>query len=183
MNFNATFINGVFVIGLELFEDERGWFTRTFCKDEFKKINHDKEWVQINHSFTKEKGTIRGLHFQLPPNGEIKLVRCISGKIFDVVVDLRKGSPSFLKWFGVELSAENKKMIYIPEGCAHGFLTLSDDCEVIYHHSNFYTVSAEGGINYRDPKLNINWPIAITTISERDKALPELKENFKGLSL
>ena len=181
MNFKETKLKGCYTIDVIPQEDSRGWFVRTFCKDEFKKIGHDKEWVQINHSFTKEKGTIRGMHFQRPPHSEIKLVRCISGKIFDVGVDLRKESPSFLKWFGVELSAENKKMIYMPEGFAHGFLTLSNDCEVIYHHTDFYTPSAEDGFNYRDPTVKIEWPIAIEKISERDKNLPNLSDNFKGI--
>ncbi|MDE3185322.1 MAG: dTDP-4-dehydrorhamnose 3,5-epimerase [Bacteroidota bacterium] len=181
MNFKETKLEGCYEIEVIPHEDNRGWFARTFCKDEFKKIGHDKEWVQINHSFTKEKGTLRGMHFQNPPNAEIKLIRCIAGKIFDVAIDLRKNSPSFLKWFGVELSAENKKMIYIPEGCAHGFLTLTNDCEIIYHHTNFYTPSYEDGINYQDPAVKIEWPEAIEMISHRDKNLPKLPENFKGI--
>jgi dTDP-4-dehydrorhamnose 3,5-epimerase len=183
MRFNKTSINGVYLIDLDLFEDERGWFARTFCKNEFEKIGHQKEWVQINHSFTKNKGTVRGMHYQNPPNSEIKLVRCIAGKIFDVAVDLRKNSASFLKWFGTELSSANKKMLYIPQGCAHGFLSLSDEVEIIYHHTDFYTQSAEGGIHYSDPSLNIDWPIDVKHISERDKNFPELSVNFKGLEI
>ena len=121
------------------------------------------------------------MHFQLPPFSEIKLVRCIAGAVYDVIIDLRKGSPTFLHWFGAELSAQNKKMIYIPHGFAHGFETLSDECELIYHHTQFYTASAEGGIQYNDPKININWPLPVTHISERDNQHNLLDENFKGL--
>jgi dTDP-4-dehydrorhamnose 3,5-epimerase len=183
MRFNKTSINGVYLIDLDLFEDERGWFARTFCKNEFEKIGFTEEWVQVNHSFTKRRGTLRGLHFQNPPNTEIKLVRCIAGKIFDVAVDLRINSPTFLKWFGTELSAANKKMLYIPAGVAHGFLTLSDDVEIIYHHSAFYTPSSEGGIHYLDPSLKINWPGEILHLSERDKNFPHLSANFKGIEI
>lgn len=181
MTFNPTFINGLYTIELDLFKDERGWFARIYCKEEFKKIGHSKEWVQLNHSFTKHKGIIRGMHYQHPPYSEVKLVRCISGAVYDVAIDLRKNSSTFLKWFGVELSAENKRMIYIPEGFAHGFQALTNDCEIIYHHTNFYTPGAEGGIRYNDPLIKINWPLPINGISERDKEHPYLSENFKGI--
>ena len=181
MIFNETVLKGSYVIGLNPLADERGWFARTYCKNEFNSIGHENEWVQMNHSFTKNKGTIRGMHFQLPPFSEIKLVRCIAGAVYDVIIDLRKGSPTFLHWFGEELSAQNKKMIYIPHGFAHGFETLSNECELIYHHTQFYTASAEGGIKYSDPKININWPLPVTHISERDNQHNLLDENFKGL--
>lgn len=181
MTFNPTFINGLYTIDLDLFKDERGWFARIYCKEEFKKIGHSKEWVQLNHSFTKHKGAIRGMHYQHLPYSEIKLVRCISGTVYDVVIDLRKNSSTFLKWFGVELSAENKKMIYIPEGFAHGFQAMSNNCEIIYHHTNFYTRNAEEGIKYNDPLLKLNWPLPISEISERDQEHPYLSENFKGI--
>lgn len=181
MIFTETILNGSYVIELNAFTDERGWFARTYCKNEFSAIGHHDEWVQMNHSFTKNKGTIRGMHFQLSPFSEIKLVRCIAGAVYDVVIDLRKNSATFLHWFGVELSAQNKKMIYIPAGFAHGFQALSNDCELIYHHSQFYTTGAEGGIKYNDPKMNINWPLAVTNISERDNQHNLLDENFKGI--
>ena len=181
MIFTETVLKGSYVIGLNPLADERGWFARTYCKNEFNSIGHENEWVQMNHSFTKNKGTIRGMHFQLPPFSEIKLVRCIAGAVYDVIIDLRKGSPTFLHWFGAELSAQNKKMIYIPHGFAHGFETLSNECELIYHHTQFYTASAEGGIKYSDPKININWPLPVTHISERDNQHSLLDENFKGL--
>lgn len=181
MIFNPTFIKDLFTIDLNLYKDDRGWFTRTFCKEEFTKAGLDVNWVQMNHSHTTQKGTLRGMHFQNPPYSEIKLVRCISGGVYDVAIDLRKDSITFLKWFGVELSAENRKMIYIPDGFAHGFLTLADNCEIIYHHSSYYTPGAEGGIKFDDPLVNINWPLAVNEISERDKKHPYLTENFNGI--
>ncbi len=183
MKFTETVLKGSYVIDLEPMIDERGWFVRTFCKDEFRRIGHTAEWVQLNHSFTKKKGTIRGMHFQLSPFTEIKLVRCISGAVFDVIIDLRKSSSTFLKWFGVELSAENKKMIYIPEGFAHGFQSLTKDCELLYHHSALYTPGFEGGIRYNDKFVNINWPKKVTEISKRDKEHPLLNESYEGINI
>lgn len=181
MNFIETKLKGCFEAEVIPYEDSRGWFARTFCKNEFSKIGHDKEWVQLNHSYTKQKGTIRGMHYQLSPHIETKLVRCISGAVYDVVIDLRKDSLTFLQWFGTELSATNMKMIYIPDGFAHGFQTLANDCELIYHHTAFYTPGAEGGINYGDLMIKIKWPLAITDISEKDKSYPLLDANFKGI--
>ena len=181
MTFKETILKGSFVIDLTPFQDKRGWFARTFCKDEFATIGHTKEWVQMNHSFTKQQGTIRGMHYQLPPFSEIKLVRCIAGAVFDVIVDIRKNSPTFLQWFGIELSANNKKMIYIPKGFAHGFQTLTDDAELIYHHSEFYKPNVEGGIKHTEPKVNIDWKLDVTNISERDKEHNFLKEDFEGI--
>jgi dTDP-4-dehydrorhamnose 3,5-epimerase len=181
MIFTETNLKGSFVIDLTPFQDERGWFARTFCKEEFINIGHTKEWVQMNHSFTKQQGTIRGMHYQLPPFSEIKMVRCIAGAVFDVIVDIRKKSPTFLQWFGVELSATNKKMIYIPEGFAHGFQTLTDDAELIYHHSEFYKSNVENGIKYDEPKVNIDWKLDVTNISERDKQHNFLTEDFIGI--
>ena len=180
MNFIETKLKGCYEIEVIPHEDNRGWFARTYCKDEFKKIGHQKEWVQFNHSFTREKGTVRGMHFQ-DPNQEIKLVRCIAGSVFDVTIDLRKNSETFLQWFALELSASNKKMIYIPEGFAHGFQTLSTDAELIYHHTAFYTPASERGINYADDLIKIQWPLPITFISEKDKNFPFLDFNFKGI--
>ena len=169
------------MIDLEPFNDERGWFARFYCKDEFEQIGHDKEWVQLNHSVTYEKGALRGMHFQKAPYKEIKMVRCIAGAVYDVIIDLRKDSETFLKWFGTELSAENKKMLYIPEGFAHGFQCLSFDCQLIYFHSEFYKPGVEGGIRYNDSLVGIEWPLDVTTISERDQSHPYLDENFKGI--
>ncbi len=181
MIFTPTQLKGVFIIDLQPVGDSRGWFSRTYCKNEFAAIGHHKEWVQLNHSFTATKGSVRGMHYQLPPFSEIKMVRCIAGAVLDVVIDLRKNSPTFLQWMGVELSAGNKKMIYIPEGFAHGFQCLMDNCELLYHHSAFYTPGAEGGIRYNDPLVGINWPLEPTEISDRDKTHPFLDKNFKGI--
>ena len=181
MNFTETRLKGCFVTELTPFIDERGWFARTFCKNEFKEISFNEEWVQINHSFTKQKGTIRGLHFQNPPFAEIKLIRCIAGCIFDVIVDIRESSPTFLQWFGIELSAQNKKLLYIPQGFAHGFQTLTDDCELIYHHSEFYKPNAENGLRYDDPAINIKWILPPINISQRDSNHLLINKNFKGI--
>ena len=181
MIFSETPLKGCFVVTPELFTDERGWFARTFCKNEFNTIGHKGEWVQLNHSFTSRAGTLRGMHYQLPPFSEIKLVKCIAGAVYDVVIDIRKGSSTFLQWFGVEISAANKKMIYIPEGFAHGFQALEDNCELIYHHTQFYTPGVEGGIRYNEPGLKIKWPMDVVSISERDGLHPFLEENYKGI--
>ncbi|HSU27286.1 MAG TPA: dTDP-4-dehydrorhamnose 3,5-epimerase [Chitinophagaceae bacterium] len=183
MKFSETALKGSFVIEPDVLSDHRGWFMRTYCENEFGAIGHDLNWVQMNHSFTAKKGTCRGLHYQLPPFSEIKLIRCVAGAVFDVLVDLRRHSPGYLQWTAVELSAENKKMVYIPAGFAHGFQALTDNAELIYLHSAFYTASAEGGIRYDDKKLSVDWPLAITEISERDKQLPLLNEQFTGIDL
>lgn len=181
MIFISTTLQDSYVIEPKTFMDNRGWFSRYFCKEEFKKIQHQKEWVQMNHSFTTHKGTIRGMHYQIAPYREIKLIRCIAGSIYDVIIDVRKNSPTFLQWFGVTLSAENKKMLYIPEGFAHGFQSLTDNVELLYHHSEYYTPGAEGGIKYDDNRINIKWPLSVSTISERDAAHPYIDNHFKGL--
>jgi dTDP-4-dehydrorhamnose 3,5-epimerase len=183
MKFSSTGLEGSYIIDIFPVEDERGWFVRTFCKKEFAEINHTKEWVQMNHSFTNNAGTIRGMHFQKPPFSEIKLIRCIAGKVFDVIIDLRKDSATFLRWFGAELSAENKKMIYIPEGFAHGFQTLTNDCQLIYNHSEYYKPGVEGGIKYNDKMLAIDWPLEAKNISERDSNHPALDKDFEGLNI
>jgi dTDP-4-dehydrorhamnose 3,5-epimerase len=182
MKFHATQLKGSYLIDLEPVRDSRGWFARTFSKNEFEKeIDHTKEWVQINHSFTTMQGTIRGMHYQLSPFKEIKLVRCIAGEVFDVIVDLRKASETYLQWFGTILSEDNKKMIYIPEGFAHGFQTVSKNAELIYHHSEFYNPDAESGIRYDDPAINIQWPLNETGISDRDKNHQLIDSTFKAL--
>ena len=181
MTFSQTALEGSYVIKISPRGDERGWFARTYCEKEFREIGHEARWVQMNHSFTAKKGTIRGMHFQLPPYREIKMVRCVRGKVYDVIVDIRKNSPTFLKWVGVELSPAELNMMYIPEGFAHGFQTLEDDSELIYQHSEFYMPGAEGGIRYDDPVVNIQWPLEVTSVSERDNNHPLLTEQFKGI--
>jgi dTDP-4-dehydrorhamnose 3,5-epimerase len=169
MEFITSSLSGAYLIQPTPKSDSRGWFTRFFCKEEFASIGHHKEWVQMNHSFTTKKGTIRGMHYQKVPHAEIKLVRCITGKIWDVIVDLRPDSPTYLQHAFYELSAENKQMLYIPEGFAHGFQTLEDNTELIYLHSNFYNPEFEAGIRFNDAKLGINWPLPLAAISDRDK--------------
>lgn len=181
MIFSSIPLSGGYEITLEPRVDNRGWFARYFCKEEFAAIAHTREWVQMNHSFTKLKGTIRGMHFQPPPHAEIKMVRCIAGAVYDVVIDLRKDSKTFLQWYGTELTAENRKMIYIPEGFAHGFQTMSNDCELLYHHSEYYKPGVEGGIRYNEPQINIQWPLPVTEVSDRDANHPYLTDHFKGL--
>lgn len=182
MTFEETILKGSFVIDLNTVQDDRGWFMRTYSKDQFEKnIGFEKEWVQMNQSFTVKKGSIRGMHFQLKPFSEIKLVRCIAGEVFDVIIDLRKNSSTFLKWFGINLSSQNKKMIYIPEGFAHGFQTLSENAELVYQHSEYYEPEAEAGIKYNDQAVNIHWPLEITAISERDKNHLLIDSTFKAL--
>jgi dTDP-4-dehydrorhamnose 3,5-epimerase len=181
MTFTPTGLQGSYVIGLAPHRDERGWFARFYCKSEFAAIGHIKEWVQMNHSFTSGKGAMRGLHYQQPPFREIKLVRCTAGSVYDVIIDLRKGSATFLQSFGVELSAENNKMLYIPEGFAHGFQVLGESAELIYLHSEYYTPGSEGGLRYNDPILRIAWPLPATVLSERDAAHPFLTDQFNGI--
>lgn len=181
MIFSPAPLNGSYVIELSPFSDSRGWFARTYCKEEFKQIGHSKEWVQLNHSVTYKAGSIRGMHYQVQPYREIKMVRCVAGAVYDVIIDLRESSSTFLNWFGTELSAENKNMLYIPEGFAHGFQTLTDNCELIYHHTELYTPGAEAGIKYDEPLVNIKWPLPVTEISERDKNHLYLDVHFKGI--
>lgn len=183
MKFFETALKGAYTIELEPFGDERGFFARTFCKREFKQIGHTKEFVQFNHSMTSEKGTLRGLHYQVPPGSEIKLIRCIRGEVLDVIVDLRKNSSTFLRHIGVNLSEENMKMIYVPEGFAHGFQTLKDNSQMIYHHTAYYSPEDERGLFYSDPTLDIKWPLDIKNLSEKDKNHPVIDNNFKGIEI
>lgn len=182
MTFIQTPLKGAYLIELKPFFDDRGMFARTFCKNEFKLIDHEKEFVQFNHSVTNLKGTIRGMHYQMPPYSEIKLIRCVRGKVHDVIVDIREGSPTFLEHFSVELSEENGLSLYIPAGFAHGFQTLEDNSQLIYHHTSFYQPGYEGGIKYSDPSVGINWPLPLTRISEKDSNY-EFLNNFKGIKL
>ena len=181
MTFTTAPLSGAYTIDLEPFSDERGWFARFYCKNEFAQIGHTKEWVQLNQSVSYHKGTLRGMHFQYAPYRETKMVRCIIGAVYDVIIDLRADSPTFLKWFGTELSAENNRMLYIPEGFAHGFQTLSDNSALIYHHTEFYTPGSEGGLRYDDPAFSIQWPLPVTAISARDAQHPLVDKNFKGI--
>ncbi len=174
MKFVETPLKGAYIIKLEPLVDERGFFARTFCKKEFKEIGHLKEFVQFNHSKTVQKGTLRGMHYQVSPSSEIKLIRCIQGEAYDVIVDLRKESPTFLDHLVVVLSEKNMKMIYVPEGFAHGFQTLEDNCQLIYHHTAYYSPEDERGLYYDDPTLNISWPLEPKNLSAKDRSYPLL---------
>ena len=181
MKFSETYLQGAYVIELTPFKDNRGLFARTFCKREFRQINHTREFVQFNYSLTFKKGAIRGMHYQVQPDSEIKLIRCMAGKVFDVIIDIREGSPTFLKYFSVELSPENFKMIYVPEGFAHGFQTLENNTQLIYHHTAYYNPQAERSIRYNDPAIGIKWPLKPADISEKDKNHKLIDKTFKGI--
>ena len=176
MRFHQTNLNGSFYIEQEKREDSRGFFARSFCSNEFKNHNLNTSWVQINNSLTKKIGTLRGLHFQIEPHQEIKLVRCIRGSIFDVIVDLRKDSLTFGKDFGIEINDDNRIMMYVPKGFAHGFITLKKNCEIIYFVSQFYSPESERTLKYDDLDVSINWPLKPNLISEKDKKGLRLEE-------
>lgn len=180
MQVNERKIHGVFEIILKSLEDERGFFMRIYSKEIFENYGIDRNWLHENHSLSKKKGIIRGLHFQFPPYTETKLVRCIRGAIFDVFVDLRKNSSNFGQWDSIELSEGNKKMIYIPRGFAHGFCTLTDNCGVVYKVDNSYHPESEGGIIWNDATLNIPWPVDNPILSEKDAKLRTFKEFVGG---
>ena len=173
--FTPTDIEGVVVVGPELHADARGFFARTFCAREFEAAGLRPLVAQANVSFNHRIGTLRGLHFQRPPAAEAKLVRCTRGRVFDVAVDLRPGSSSYLRHVGVVLDAEERNALYVPEGCAHGYLTLEDACEVAYQVSEFYTPGVERGLHWDDPALGIAWPGEVRVISEKDAAWPYLE--------
>ena len=172
MRFEPTPLAGACVIDLAPHGDARGTFARCFCKREFAAHGLNGDIAQANMSYSARAGTLRGLHWQHPPAAEAKLVRCISGAIWDVIVDLRTGSPTYLKSHGVALNAQNRRALYVPEGFAHGFLTLSDATEILYMVTAFHAPEAEDGLRYDDPALGIDWPGEITTISEKDAAWP-----------
>lgn len=181
MKFAETPLKGAYIIETEPFKDSRGLFARTYCKNEFQQIGHHKEFVQFNHSMTVQKGTIRGMHYQVPPSAEIKLIRCVRGCVFDVIIDIRENSPSFLSYVSVELSEDNMKIIYVPEGFAHGFQTLENNTQLIYHHTQFYTPENERGIRYNDPAIHINWPLDAVNITEKDQNYSLIDNHFKGI--
>ena len=183
MKINKLPLEDAFVIEPESFRDNRGIFARVFCQHELQDILHGKNIVQINHSMTKQKGAIRGMHFQYPPKSEIKMVKCLHGSVFDVMIDLRQGASTFLKWHGEILSADNMKMMYIPEGFAHGFQTLEENCELTYFHTEFYSPEHEGGVRYNDSMINNSWPLEVKDVSERDQNHQLLSSDFKGIIL
>ena len=175
MIFTETKLKGAFVVELDLIHDDRGFFARTWCKKEFEAHGLNHALVQCNTSYNKKKGTLRGMHYQAAPFEETKLIRCTMGAIYDVIIDVRKESNTFMKWFACELTAENRRMLYVPEGFAHGFQTLKDNSEVFYQMSEFYHPEYSKGIKWDDKCFSINWPLQIKIISKTDNNY----ENFK----
>jgi dTDP-4-dehydrorhamnose 3,5-epimerase len=175
MTFNETALSGVFEIGIQAIRDERGFFARAWCRSEFEQHGLESILVQCNISFNVRKGTLRGLHFQAAPFAETKLVRCTQGAIYDVVLDLRPQSTTFKSWVAVTLTAENRNMVYIPKGCAHGFLTMQDETEVFYQMSEVHNAESARGVRWNDPAFGIAWPDRVEVISDRDRNYPDFK--------
>jgi dTDP-4-dehydrorhamnose 3,5-epimerase len=172
MVFTETKLKGAFIINLTRLEDERGFFARTFCQNEFKEHGLNIQIAQANISYNKRRGTFRGMHMQLPPYEESKLIKCARGTIYDVIVDMRVSSDTYKQWIGVELTAENHQMLYVPEGFAHGFMTLKNDTEVTYQMNQFYAPASEKGFRWNDPAFGIVWPIQPIIMAEKDKNFP-----------
>jgi dTDP-4-dehydrorhamnose 3,5-epimerase len=180
MQFHETPLAPARLIEAEEFNDARGFFARVFCAQEFEKTGLEHKFVQANNSFSFRRGTLRGLHYQLPPAAEAKLVRCIRGSFHDVILDLRPDSATFGKWFGAELSAENRVMMYVPRGFAHAILTLEDGSEALYFTSAFHAPEEERGVRWNDPRFAIRWPIEPSEISAKDAAWPDFNPAFHG---
>lgn len=172
---------GLRILHRKPIEDNRGYLERLFCSEELKPLMGQRNVLQINHTATRRKGTVRGMHFQYPPHAEVKMVSCMRGEVFDVVVDLRQNSDTFLKWHAELLSSDNYKTLLIPEGFAHGFQTLTENCEMLYLHTNRYEPSAEGGVNPLDPIFAISWPCEVSDLSLRDAGHPMLNGEFLGV--
>jgi len=183
MDVIGTSIGGVHILEVAPIFDHRGAFARLFCKQELVDVVGERQIVQVNYSRTTEKGAVRGMHFQFAPFSEMKVVRCVKGRVWDVALDLRKNSRTFLKWHAEELSQSNYKALAIPEGCAHGFQALEEDSELLYFHTAFYNKNAEGGVNVRDPAVSIAWPLPIRDLSARDANFPFLPEEFSGVEV
>lgn len=181
MKLELTSIAGVLVAESTAYKDQRGAFSRLFCSREQQEILGSRSIVQINHSVTRRVGALRGLHYQIYPHAEMKIVRCLRGRVFDVAVDLRKGSATFQKWTSRELTPENRRAMVIPEGCAHGFQVLEPDSELLYLHTEFYASEAEGAVRFDDPMIGVKWPLAPTDLSDRDLHHPLLDKNFEGV--
>jgi dTDP-4-dehydrorhamnose 3,5-epimerase len=182
MNVLPTKLPGIVVIETQPCIDSRGVFTRWFCERELAEVIGQRHIVQINRSSTAAIGAVRGLHFQRAPHAEMKLVRCLKGRVLDIAVDLRQGSPAFLRWHAEELMPGNARMLVIPEGCAHGFQVLEADSELLYLHTAAHVPEAEGGIRCDDPRLGIAWPLPVAGLSPRDQGLPFLAADFRGLA-
>ncbi len=177
MEISAAALDGVLILTPKVFEDSRGWFMETYSQKQITPFGVDSVFVQENHSFSAKKGTLRGLHFQTNPHAQSKLVRCTRGRILDVAVDLRRGSPSFCKWISLELSAENKRQLFIPKGFAHGFVTLADNTEVQYQVDDYYDPGCDRSIRYDDPDFQIQWPVSQPFLSEKDRNAPRFADS------
>lgn len=182
-DFHPTPLDGLWVIQRKPIEDLRGFFCRFFCAQVLEKAGFNKPIAQINHTRTVNRGAVRGLHFQNPPHAECKVVSCLRGEVFDVAVDIRRGSPTFLKWHAAILSARNRRSLLIPEGFAHGFQTLTRNCEMLYLHSVPFQPQAEGALHAADPRIGIAWPLAVSELSERDRTHPFIGPDFMGIVL
>lgn len=178
MRFTPTPLAGAYLIDLEKREDDRGFFSRLYCEQEFLKYNLSNHFVQANNSYSVSKGTLRGLHYQLTPYEETKLVRCVKGSFYDVILDLRPDSPTFGQSFGATLSEQNRTMMYVPQGFAHGFLTLEDHSEVLYFVSQYYSKERERGVRWDDPTFSIRWPAVPSIVSDRDQSHPNFDKTF-----
>ena len=183
MKVTQTALPGVVVVEITPFADHRGAFACLYNQHELAAVVGERRIVVINHSRTAAAGTVRGMHFQYPPQAEMKLVRCLKGRVWDVAVDLRTGSPAFLRWHAEELSRDNARMLVVPEGCAHGFQVLEPESELLYLHTAFYVPEAEGGISCRDPRLGIDWPLPIAGLSQRDGSFAPIAPDFSGITL
>ena len=181
MLFHKTPLASACLIEPEKFGDERGFFSRVFCAQEFEKVGLEYNFVQVNNSLSSRRGTLRGMHYQLPPAAEVKLVRCVRGAFYDLILDLRSDSPSFGHSFGAELSADNRLMMYVPRGFAHAILTLEDSSEALYLTSNFFSPANERGVRWSDPLFAIDWPIAPVEVSAKDRSWPDFDSEFHGL--
>jgi len=173
MIFNETKLKGAYLVEIKKLEDERGFFGRSWCQREFQEVGLEAEIKQINTSFTLKKGTIRGMHYQIDPYQETKFIRCTQGRIYDVIIDLRRESKTFMQWIGHILSEDNYRMVYVPGNFAHGFVTLTDNCEVYYPVTEFYTPGSERGIRYNDPAFDIKWPVPVEVVSLKDNSHPD----------
>jgi dTDP-4-dehydrorhamnose 3,5-epimerase len=175
MVFRETKLKGAFIIDIEPREDERGFFARSLCGNEFSAQGLNASMVQMNLGFSHRKGTLRGMHFQTPPFAEVKLIRCTRGTIYDVIIDVRPQSPTHAQWYGVELSDQNRRMVYAPEGFAHGYITLADDTEMVYQTTQFFSKDHATGVRYNDPAFHIDWPFPAEVISEQDGNWPDYR--------
>ncbi len=177
-----TPLAGLRIVRRQRLGDSRGFLSRLFCAEELAATGFDRPIAQINHTFTARQGTVRGMHFQRPPHAEIKLVSCVRGEVWDVAVDVREGSPTFLRWHAARLSADNGQALLIPAGFAHGFQALTDDVELLYCHSAAHAAQAEAGLNPMDEQLAVEWPLAIAELSERDTRHPPITDTFQGVA-